>query len=90
MRRPLTARCDYCRKLLRAGRSLAGLGGTQFDTVTCRKAYVNTQELRGLQNSVRVARSRLKAAVIGRAGGAYRRLGGRDWPLVERLLRSLL
>jgi hypothetical protein len=51
---------------------------------------VSTQELKGLQNGMRVARSRLKAAVIGRAGGAYRRLGGRDWPLVERLLRSLL
>lgn len=52
----------------------------------CREAYLSTLQLKGLQNGVRVARSRLKAGVISRAGGTYRRLGGRDWPLVECLL----
>jgi hypothetical protein len=51
---------------------------------------VNATQLKGLQNGVRVARSRFKAATISRAGTTYRNLGGRDWPLVERLLRSLL
>jgi hypothetical protein len=87
---PVTARCDHCRKPLRAGRDIAGPGDTQFDSVTCRKAYVTTLQLRGLQNGVRVARSRLKAGLISRAAGTYRHLGGRDWPRVERLLRSLL
>ena len=86
----VTARCDHCRKPLRAGRGVAGTGDTQFDSVTCQRAYVSTLQLKGLQNGVRVARSRLKAGVIARAAGAYRELGGRDWPLVERLLRSLL
>ena len=86
----VTARCDHCRKPLRAGRSVAGPGDTQFDSLTCRNAYGRLVQLRGLQNGVRVARSRLKAGLISRAGGAYRQLGGQDWPLVERLLRSLL
>jgi hypothetical protein len=86
----VTARCDHCRKPLRAGRAIAGPRATQFDTVTCRKAYVTTLQLRGLQNGVRVARSRFKGGVIARAESTYRHLGGRDWPLVERLLRSLL
>jgi hypothetical protein len=86
----MTARCDHCRKPLRAGRVVAGPGDTQFDTVVCRKAYVTTVQLKGLQNGVRVARSRFKGGVISRAAGTYRNLGGRDWPLVERLLRSLL
>jgi hypothetical protein len=86
----VTARCDHCRKPLRAGRAIAAPGGAQFDTLSCRNAFVNTRQLKGLQNSLRVARSRLKAAAISRAGRTYRTLGGRDWPLVERLLRSLL
>jgi hypothetical protein len=86
----MTARCDYCRKPLRAGRSLEGPGGTQFHSAECREAFSSTAPLKGLQNSVRVARSRLKAAAIARAGGTYRTLGGRDWPIVERLLRSIL
>jgi hypothetical protein len=86
----VTARCDHCRKPLGAGRGVSGPGDTQFDSVTCRKAYGSTLQLKGLQNGVRVARSRLKAGVISRAEGTYRRLGGRDWALVERLLRSLL
>jgi hypothetical protein len=90
-RRPaVTARCDYCRKPIRAGRGVAGTGDTQFDSVPCRDAHVGALRLKGLQNGVRVARSRFKAGVISRAGGTYRHLGGRDWPLVERLLRSLL
>jgi hypothetical protein len=86
----VTARCDHCRKPLRAGRAVAGPGDSQFDTATCRKAYVTTLQLKGLQNGIRVARSRFKGGVISRAAGTYRHLGGRDWPLVERLLRSLL
>ena len=86
----VTARCDQCRKPLRAGRSLTGPRDTQFDSADCRHAYVSTAELRRLQNGHRVARSRLKTATISRAGVAYRSLGGRDWPLVERLLRSIL
>ena len=86
----VTARCENCRKPIRAGRGIAGPSDTQFDTVTCRKAYVGMLQLKSLQNGVRVARSRLKAGVISRAGGTYRHLGGRDWHLVERLLQSLL
>jgi len=86
----VTARCDHCRKPLRAGRGIAGPGGAQFDTVTCRDAFGNARQLKRLQNGLRVARSRFKAAAIARAGHTYRNLGGRDWPLVERLLRSLL
>jgi hypothetical protein len=87
---PVTARCDQCRKPLRAGCGVEGSGGTQFDSLTCRKAYVSKSELKGLQNGLRVARSRFKAAAISRAGSSYRKLGGRDWPLVEQVLRSLL
>jgi hypothetical protein len=87
---PVTARCDHCRKPLRAGRGVEGPGGTQFDSLTCRKAYVSRFELKGLQNGLRVARSRAKAAAISRAGSSYQKLGGRDWPLVEQVLRSLL
>jgi hypothetical protein len=86
----VTARCDHCRKPLRVGRSIEGPGGTQFDALTCRKAFVTRSDLRVLQNGLRVARSRFKAAAIARAGTTYRDLGGRDWPLVEQVLRSLL
>lgn len=86
----VTARCDQCRKPVRAGRGIAGAGGAQFDTLSCRSAFVSATQLKGLQNGLRVARSRLKAAAIARAGHTYRNLGGGDWPLVERLLRSLL
>ena len=75
---------------MRAGRAISGANGTQFDSLTCRKSYVSTAQLRGLQNGLRVARTRFKAAAITRAAGTYRDIGGRDWPLVERLLRSLL
>jgi len=87
---PVTARCDHCRKRLRAGRGIGGPSGTQFDSPACRKAYLSTTQLKGLQNGLRVARFRFKTAAISRAGSTYRNLGGRDWPLVERLLRSLL
>jgi hypothetical protein len=87
---PVTARCDHCRKPLRAGRGIAGPRGAQFDSLGCRTAFVNTTHLKGLQNGLRVARSRFKAAAISRAANTYQNLGGRDWPLVERLLRSLL
>lgn len=87
---PVIARCDHCRKPLRAGRGIAGPRGAQFDSPSCRNAFVNTGHLKGLQNGLRVARSRFKAATISRAANTYRDLGGRDWPLVERLLRSLL
>lgn len=86
----MTARCDDCRKPLRAGLGVEGPGGTQFDSLSCRRAYVGKSELKGLQNGLRVARSRFKAAAISRAGTTYRSLGGRDWPLVEQVLRSLL
>jgi hypothetical protein len=68
-RRPaVTARCDHCRKPIRAGRGVAGTGDTQFDSVPCRDAHVGALRLKGLQNGVRVARSRFKAGVISRAG----------------------
>jgi hypothetical protein len=67
-----------------------GPDGTQFDSVTCHKAFVSAARLKALQNSVRVARSRSKALAIAHAAEVYRHLGGRDWPLVERLLRSIL
>jgi len=51
---------------------------------------VSAAQLRGLQNNLRVARTRFKAAAISRAGGTYRNLGGQNWALVEQLLRSLL
>jgi hypothetical protein len=86
----VTARCDQCRRALRAGRGVSGPNGTQFDSLACRKGYLSVAQLRALQNSLRVARTRFKAAAISRAGGTYRNLGGRDWALVERLLRSLL
>jgi len=86
----VTARCDHCRKPLRAGRGIAGPNGTQFDSAACRKGYVSAAQLRGLQNNLRVARTRFKAAAISRAGGTYRNLGGQNWALVEQLLRSLL
>ena len=86
----VTARCDHCRKVLRAGRSIGGPGGTQFESLACRKAHISQSELRRLQNSLRVARSRLKMAAIARARTSYRKLGGRDWVLVEQVLRSLL
>jgi hypothetical protein len=88
--RAATARCDQCRKALRAGRGLEGPGGVQFDSLTCRKTYISQSELRKLQNALRVARSRLKATAIARAGISYRTLGGRDWRVVEQVLRSLL
>jgi hypothetical protein len=84
------SRCDYCGKAIRAGRGIEGPGGTQFDSVTCRKAYMGRSELKSLQNRLRVARSRLKVAAIAHAGTSYRKLGGRDWPLVEQVLRSVL
>lgn len=87
---PVTARCDHCRKPLRAGRGVEGPGGAQFDSLPCRKAYLSKSALKGLQNGLRVARSRFKAAAISRAGTTYRNLGGRDWPLVEQVFRSLL
>jgi hypothetical protein len=87
---PVTARCDHCRKPVRAGRAIPGPSGTQFDSLACQKNYLGTAQLRGLQNGLRVARTRFKAAAIARAAGTYRNIGGRDWPLVERLLRSLL
>ena len=86
----MTARCDECGKPLRAGGGITGPRGTQFDSVACRKVYLSSTQLKALQNGLRVARSRLKAATISRAAGIYRNLGGRDWPLVEELLRSLL
>jgi hypothetical protein len=88
--RGVTARCDHCRKSINAGRGIPGPSDTQFDAIACREAYVGTLQLKGLQNGVRVARSRFKTGVISRAGQTYRRIGGRDWPLVARLLQSLL
>lgn len=86
----MTARCDYCRKPLRAGRVVSDSGGLQFDSLRCRKRYVIAAQFRSLQNASRVARSRLKAIAILRAGRSYRELGGRDWALTERLLRAVL
>jgi hypothetical protein len=84
------ARCDQCRRPLRAHRVISGPDGLQFDSVRCRTLYLNARQLKSLENTVRVARSRLKAKTIERAVGLYRHSGGRDWVLVERLLRSVL
>ena len=86
----VAARCDHCRKVLRASRSIDGPGGTQFDSLVCRQAHTSKTELKRLQNGLRVARSRLKTAAIKRAAISYRNLGGRDWVLVEQVLRALL
>ena len=86
----MPARCDQCRKPLRAGRGIAGPRGAQFDSLTCRNAFASATHLKGLQNGLRVARSRVKSAAIARAETTYQKLGGRDWALVERLLRSML
>jgi hypothetical protein len=87
---PVSARCDECRKPIRAGRGIEGPEGTHFDSLPCRKAYISKSQLKILENRLRVARSRLKAAVIAHASSSYQSLGGRDWPIVEQLLRSLL
>jgi hypothetical protein len=84
------ARCDYCRRVLRADRIVPGPGGLQFDSVKCRQGYVSAAPVKALQNGLRVARSRLKGGTIARAGALYRSLGGRQWSLVERLLRAVL
>jgi hypothetical protein len=73
----VTARCDHCRKPIRAARGIRGPGDTQFDSVTCREAYVATLQLKGLQNSMRVARSRFKSRVICRMGPPIARSGGK-------------
>jgi hypothetical protein len=86
----MRARCDHCRRLLRSGRVVTGPGGLQFDSLRCREQHQSTAQLKTLQNGLRVARSRLKAATIVRSAVIYRRLGGREWPLVERLLRAIL
>jgi hypothetical protein len=86
----MKARCDYCRKLLRAGRVVPGSGGLQFDSVRCEERHLIAAQFRNLQNALRVARSRLKASAIVRVGRVYRELGGRDWSLMERLLRAIL
>jgi hypothetical protein len=86
----MKARCDYCRKPLRAGRVVSGPGGLQFDSVRCGERHLIAAQFRNLQNASRVARSRLKASAIARGGRVYRELGGRDWSLTERLLRALL
>src|SRR5438270_518515 len=41
---PVTARCDHCRKPLRAGRGIGGPSGTQFDSPVCRKAHVSATQ----------------------------------------------
>jgi cytochrome c peroxidase len=43
----VTACCDHCRKPLRAGRGVAGPDETQFDSVTCRNAYVANTQMHG-------------------------------------------
>ena len=86
----MKARCDYCRKPLRAGRVVSGPGGLQFDSVPCRERHLVAAQFRNPQNALRVARSRLKASAIARVGRLYCELGGRDWSLTERLLRAIL
>jgi hypothetical protein len=86
----MRARCDQCRRPLRTNRVIPGPDGLQFDSEKCRRLYLNARQLKSLENTVRVARSRLKAKTITRAVDLYRASGGRESPLVERLLRSVL
>lgn len=85
----MKARCDFCRKPLRADRVVSGSGVLQFDSLGCRERHL-IAVLRNLQNASRVARGRVKATAISRADRLYRELGGRDWSLTQRLLRAIL
>lgn len=85
------ARCDYCRKTVRANaRAVVTPGGLLFDSPRCQKRYADRALVRGLANAVRVARSRLKTRTVQRAHSVYRTIGGRDWPKVKLLLGSVL
>jgi hypothetical protein len=86
----MKARCDLCRQPLRANLVISGPEGLQFDSLRCRERHLIAAQFMNLQNASRVARSRLKATTISRAGRMYRKLGGRHWSLTERLLRAVL
>lgn len=60
------------------------------DTRECLERYERERALRFLRNSLKVARSRLKATLIRRARAAYADLGGTDWERVEKLLSVVL
>lgn len=84
------ARCDYCRKTIRVGKAISAPTGRLFDSLRCHALYLRNARLDALRNTMRVARSRLKARVVSKAETTYRGLGGRDWPKVEELLKALL
>jgi len=85
------ARCDYCEKTIPAGvKAIFSPGGLVFDSIRCRDRYLSDAPVKALANAVRVARSRLKARTILRTEAVYRKLPGRDWPKVKKLLRAVL
>lgn len=86
----MSARCEYCRKTIRAGRAISTPTGLLFDSLRCRDRYLRGRRLKDLQNAMRVARSRLKARAISKAEALYQELGEKDWPTVEEFLRALL
>lgn len=86
----MIARCEYCRKTIRAGRAISTPTGLLFDSLRCRDRYMRKTRVKGLQNAMRVARSRLKARAISRAAAVYQDLGGKDWLKVEEILQALL
>lgn len=85
------ARCDYCKNTIPTGVKAISLpGGLLFDSSRCRERYLRDAPVRVLANALRVARSRLKARAISEAQAVYRKLGGRDWSRVQKLLRAVL
>ncbi len=86
----MNLRCAYCKKAIPAGKAISHPTGLHFDSVRCRDQYLASAPVKGLQNVVRVARSRQKSAIISKAKVVYRGLRGRDWPKVEQLLRAVL
>ncbi|MBI2205113.1 MAG: hypothetical protein HYU41_14790 [Candidatus Rokubacteria bacterium] len=90
-RRTERLRCDHCKKpILAPANVIAASDGLLFDSMRCKQRYLRLASLKALSNVVRVARSRLKARAIAKAEVAYRRLGGRDWPMVKMLLGAVL
>jgi len=89
---PVTlARCDYCRKTIPEGVKAISLpGGFLFDSIRCRGRWLGNAPVKALANAVRVSRSRFKARTISRAEAVYRKLGGRDWSKVKKLLQAAL
>lgn len=85
------ARCDYCKKTIPTGVKPISLpDGTLFDSIRCRQRWLDNAPVRALANAIRVARSRLKTRTVLTAEAVYRKLRGRDWSKVKKLLLAVL